>query len=214
MISPFRTTLCLAIGLISTSLFAGEDANPSLLSVKRIFGDHEFEADYVSMRWLGDGQGYISLDPSTDATGGRDLVRHDTRSRESTILVPASALIPPGSDAPLAVDDYTFSSDQARVLIFTNSQRVWRTNSRGDYWVLDRSSHELHKLGGDAPPASLMHAKFAPDGLRAAYVRSNNIYVEDLRDHRITPLTRSTSPDEINGTFRSEEHTSELQSPA
>jgi dipeptidyl-peptidase 4 len=201
MISPFRTTLCLAIGLISTSLFAGEDANPSLLSVKRIFGDHEFEADYVSMRWLGDGQGYISLDPSTDATGGRDLVRHDTRSRESTILVPASALIPPGSDAPLAVDDYTFSSDQARLLIFTNSQRVWRTNSRGDYWVLDRSSHELHKLGGDAPPASLMHAKFAPGGSRVAYVRSNNIYVEDVRDHKITQLTTSTSPDLINGTF-------------
>ena len=46
-----------------------------------------------------------------------------------------------------------------------------------------------------------MHAKFAPDGLRVAYVRSNNIYVEDLRDHRITRLTSSTSPDEINGTF-------------
>ena len=201
MISRFRTILFLAIGLYSTSLFAVEDANPSLLSVKRIFGDHEFEEDYISMRWLDDGQGYISLDPSTDATGGRDLVRHDPRSRDYTILVPASALIPPGADAPLAVDDYTFSSDQARLLIFTNSQRVWRTNSRGDYWVLDRSSHELHKLGGDAPPASLMHAKFAPGGSRVAYVRSNNIYVEDVRDHKITQLTTSTSPDLINGTF-------------
>ena len=102
---------------------------------------------------------------------------------------------------PSAIDDYAFSADRSRLLIFTNSQRVWRTNTRGDYWVLDRSSHELHKLGGDAPPASLMHAKFAPDGLRVAYVRSNNIYVEDLRDHRITRLTSSTSPDEINGTF-------------
>ena len=51
------------------------------------------------------------------------------------------------------------------------------------------------------PPASLMHAKFSPDGSRVAYVRSNNIYVEDLRDHRITRLTNSNSTDLINGTF-------------
>ena len=41
------------------------------------------------------------------------------------------------------------------------------------------------------PPASLMHAKFAPDGPQVAYVRENNIYVEDLRDGRITRLTNS-----------------------
>ncbi len=73
-------------------------------------------------------------------------------------------LIPPGETEPLAIDGYAFSHDLARLLIFTNSKRVWRSNTRGDYWVLDRTSHELRKLGGDAPPASLMHAKFAPDG--------------------------------------------------
>ena len=201
MISPFRTLAFLAIGLLSSSLWAGEEPDPSRLTVARIFGDHEFEPEHVSAQWLGDGQGYISLDPSTDPAGGRDLVRHDARTGETTVLVPASALIPPDADAPLAIDDYAFSSDQARLLIFTNSQRVWRTNARGDYWVLDRSSHELHKLGGDAPPASLMHAKFAPEGLRVAYIRSNNIFVEDVRDHKITRLTNSTSTDLINGTF-------------
>ena len=53
----------------------------------------------------------------------------------------------------------------------------------------------------DAAPASLMHAKFAPSGSQVAYVRENNIYVEDLVDGRITKLTNSSSPDEINGTF-------------
>ena len=51
------------------------------------------------------------------------------------------------------------------------------------------------------PPSSLMFAKLAPVGPRVAYVRANNIYVEDLRDGRITQLTNSQSPDEINGTF-------------
>ena len=107
----------------------------------------------------------------------------------------------PARTRPLGIDDYEFSHDRSRLLIYTNSQRVWRTNTRGDYWVLDRTSHELHKLGGDAPPASLMHAKFSPDGSRVAYVRSNNIYVEDLHEHRIIKLTNSNSADLINGTF-------------
>ena len=64
---------------------------------------------------------------------------------------PAAHLIPPGEVAPLHVDDYALSKDRARLLIFTNSRRVWRQNTRGDYWVLDRATRELRKLGGDAP---------------------------------------------------------------
>ena len=73
--------------------------------------------------------------------------------------------------------------------------------SRGDYVYVNRGAQQGVKLGGDAPPASLMHAKFSPDGSRVAYVRSNNIYVEYLREHRIKRLTGSTSADLINGTF-------------
>jgi dipeptidyl-peptidase 4 len=198
---PSRIVFVLAIVLPSSQLMAAEHNDPSKLTVERIFGAHEFEPEHVSVRWTEAEHGYTTVEPSTGPFGGRDIVRHDPKTAATEILVPAELLVPPGGHAPLGLDDYAFSADRSRLLIFTNSQRVWRTNTRGDYWVLDRSSHELHKLGGDAPPASLMHAKFAPDGLRVAYVRSNNIHVEDLRDHRITPLTRSTSPDAINGTF-------------
>src|SRR5262249_57801462 len=78
--------------------------------------------------------------------------------------------------------------DALPILIFTNTRRVWRTNSRGDYWFFDRASGKLKKLGGDAPEASLMYAKFNPAATQVAYIKNNDIYV------------------------RSEEHTSELQS--
>ncbi len=67
-------------------------------------------------------------------------------------------------------------------MIFTNTRRVWRLNTRGDYWTLSLKDGRLRKLGGEAPEATLMFAKFSPDGKRAAYVRDNNIYVEDLTD--------------------------------
>jgi dipeptidyl-peptidase-4 len=89
------------------------------------------------------------------------------------------------------------------VLIFTNSKQVWRTNTRGDYWVLDLSGWTLKKLGGDGPPSTLMFAKFSPDGGRVGWVRygENNIYVEELAGGKITQLTSDGSRTTINGTF-------------
>ena len=199
----FRVVVILAIAVPSSHLVAGEMEDPSRLTVDRIFGAREFEPETVSVQWLAAASGsmYTTLEPSKGPSGGQDLVRHNPSNGERGVLVSAEQLIPTGESAPLAIEGYALSPDQSRLLIFTNSKRVWRQNTRGDYWVLDRSSHELRKLGGDAPASSLMHAKFAPGGLQVAYVLRNNLYVEDLRDRRITKLTNSSSADLINGTF-------------
>jgi dipeptidyl-peptidase 4 len=178
----------------------GQEA-PSRLSVARIYGRGEFGAEHVSVRWQKGRPGYLTLEPSAGPVGGQDIVEHNAKTGAKSVVVSAADLVPPGESSALAIEGYSLSADNARVLIFTNSKRVWRRNTRGDYWVLDRASHELWKLGGDAPPSSLMHAKFDPSGSQVAYVRDNNLYRQDLRDHRITQLTYSTSPDEINGTF-------------
>ncbi len=180
---------------------AQEKPGASLLTVEGIFGRHEFEAESPGVRWLPDGSGYTMLEGSKDSSGGQDIVRYDASTGKRELLVPAAHLVPPRESAPLSVHGYSLSNDRATLLIFTNSKRVWRQNTRGDYWVLDRASRELRKLGGDAPTASLMFAKLAPVGSKVAYVRANDLYVEDLHDGRITRLTNSRSPDEINGTF-------------
>jgi dipeptidyl-peptidase-4 len=92
-----------------------------------------------------------------------------------------------------------WSKDNQRVLIFTNTRRVWRTNSRGDYWFLDRAAGKLKKLGGDVPEASLMYAKFSPDTSKVAYLRQNDIYVEDLASGKIQRITQDGSDLVING---------------
>jgi dipeptidyl-peptidase-4 len=197
---------CLIVAFLLTALpgitlRAQEKPDASHLTVERIFERHEFEAGFPSVRWLPDGTGYTTLEGSKDSSGGQDLVEYDAETGKREVLVPAAHLIPPRESAPLAIHGYTLSDDRARLLVFTNSKRVWRQNTRGDYWVLDRASRELRKLGGDAPASSLMFAKLAPVGSLVAYVRENNLYVEDPRDGRITRLTNSQSPDEINGTF-------------
>ena len=100
------------------------------------------------------------------------------------------------------MEGYQWSADGKRLLIFTNAQRVWRQDTRGDYWVIDVAGGPPRKLGGAcAAPSSLMFAKFSPDGGRIAYVRANNLYVEDAATGAITPLTSDGSHTIINGTF-------------
>jgi dipeptidyl-peptidase-4 len=116
------------------------------------------------------------------------------------VLIAASDLIPSGLKDPLHIDSYEWSADMSKVLIYTNSRRVWRANTRGDYWVFDRRSKSLHKLGGDAAPSTLMFAKFSPDGSRVAYVLANNIYVESAQTGEPLQLTRDGSETIIDGT--------------
>jgi dipeptidyl-peptidase-4 len=196
------TTIAMALFLLpASSLIALEKEDPSRLTLERIYGVREFEPESVSVRWLPDGSGYLTLEASQDPGGGQDLIQYDPTTGHREILVPTAHLIPSGEAVPLHVDDYALSPDRSRLLIFTNSKRVWRQNSRGDYWVLDRATRELRKLGGDAPASSLMYAKLAPVGSRVAFVRGNNLCVEDLHDGRITEMVRRDSPGEINGTF-------------
>jgi len=111
--------------------------------------------------------------------------------------------VPTGDSTPLEVEEYSWSPDGRRLLIFTNSQQVWRTNTRGDYWVLDLAGWTLKKLGGNGPASTLMFAKFSPDGGRVGWVRYGeyNVYVEDFASGKLTQLTHDGSRTTINGTF-------------
>lgn len=175
-------------------------ADDSLLTVDRLFTLREFDSDSLPpQRWSQRSSTYFTWEKST-AGPGRDLVRHDPGSASNEIVAPAAAFVPTGSPTPLAIDDYSFSADESLVLIFTNSQRVWRRPTRGDYWVLDIASRRLRKLGGDSPAASLMFATLSPDGKRVAFVRDHNIYVQNLDDWKVMPLTSDGSRSMINGT--------------
>ena len=157
----------------------------------------------MSVRWLDGEIGYTTLEASSDPAGGRDIVRHDPKpTGKPRSSCRAEHLVPPG-EARTAWPSTIMRSppiDRGSSSSPTPSASG-APNTRGDYWVLDRASRELQKLGGDAPASSLMHAKLSPDGHAVAYVRDNNIYVEDLRDSRIIRLTSSNSTDVINGTF-------------
>lgn len=167
----------------------------------RAFVDRAFAVKfYGPVHWLTGGESYTTLEPNSGSDGASDIVRYDTETGKREVLVSGQQLVPRDEKKPISIDDYSFSDDLNRLLIFTNSRRVWRRNTRGDYWVLDRKSGALKKLGDGGPPSSLMFAKFSPDGTKVAYVRFNNIFVEDLQNGETSRLTSDGSEKITNGT--------------
>jgi len=192
--------------LVCVVLFAlgvyGQPADKRILTLDRIFSSNDFRSEtFGPARWLDDGGAYTTLEPSPANKEARDIVRYDAATGARSVLIAATSLTPKGASAPLVIDDYAWSKDGLKLMVFTNSEQVWRQNTRGDYWVFDITTKKLTKLGKDAATSTLMFAKFSPDGARVGYVRENNLYVEDLADNRITQLTRDGSRRIINGTF-------------
>ncbi len=181
---------------------AQADADSSTITLERIFDSDFFSTQPVPpTRWTPDGQAYYFYQRRPEAKGP-DIVRVNPETGAATVLVRSEQLIPAGDSAPLRPQSYRFSDDGRKLLLFTNTTRVWRINTRGDYWVLDLDRGMLRKLGGPkSRPSTLMFAKFSPEGDWVAYVRENNLYVERVSDGKITQLTRDGSTTLINGTF-------------
>jgi len=182
---------------------AGQDkaGDPGRLTLERIFASREFAPErFGPARWMSDGSSYTTLEPSPDPKGGRDLVLYQAETGRREILVPAAKLVAPGSAGPLVIENYAWSPDGKVLIVFTNSRRVWRQNTRGDFWTYELASSRLRQLGAGFEPSTLMFAKLSPDGLKAAYVVKNNIYAEDLATGRTNQLTFDGAADIINGT--------------
>src|SRR5690348_14464689 len=146
----------------------------SLLVVFLIFSMYSFgQFRPKEIDWTPDGTAFLRI-----KDGG--IVKTDVKTGNETMLVTSQQLTPDGSGTPLSFRIYSFSPDYKMLLIFTNTAKVWRYHTRGDYWVLDIPNNKLIQLGKGLPSQSLMYAKISPDGKNAAYVGEHNLYMEDL----------------------------------
>ena len=166
------------------------------LTVHSIFGSRDFANDLRETEWMRDGTAYTYLEP--DSSDETNLYRLDAVSGARTVLVRGAELVPPGARDPIDVDGYQFSRDGAKLLIYTNSVRVWRQNTKGTYYIWDFAGKRLVPMSRKS--GYQMFAKLSPDGQRVAFVRDNNIFVSDLASGAETALTTDGGDNVINGT--------------
>ena len=163
--------------LLPISIF-GQEAD-SLLTLDRIYASGEFRGEYQRpISWIEGGDAYVTIERNKE--GQDELVRYASKTNRRSLFLSASQLTPQGDTIPISVENFGLSSDGTKVLVFTNSERVWRSRTKGDYWVYDLETGKLKQLGKNFPASSLMFAKFAGDNEEVAYVQEFNIYIENF----------------------------------
>src|SRR5262245_14135743 len=143
----FLITSALAAALVAASAAALRAQLPPTLDqeIRRIFQANDYGGEtFGPARWPDNGNAYVVVE-RTGTNRVRELVAYDTASGRREVLADAAALTPAGASTPLTIEGYEFSRDRTRALIFTNSQKVWRQNTRGDYWLLDRGTKSVRK---------------------------------------------------------------------
>lgn len=221
--------LLIAAGCTSTSNNTSSSAPKAEvstnLSLEKIYNEGYFAGQRAPwFIWLDDGSGYTIIetrendDNDSDAGANRrDIVFYKPDGSGRKVLVASEHLRPSADDAPISINGYSWSNDGKWALIYTNSKRVWRSNSRGDYYLLNLETKALTQLGpkttlvtdhqddkrGKADAAQLMFAKFSPNSQHIAYVYKNNIYTQPLDDLAAEPVALTTDGNDIviNGTF-------------
>jgi dipeptidyl-peptidase 4 len=216
-----RRWLCATL-LIAPALSAQAVVPP--LTVERIFRSRDFVAQGLPfVQWMKDGRSYLSV---KSGETGTSLVRVNAATGAETVLVPVGVL-KDGAGKPIDVEDVTLSHDESKALIFHSSVRVWRTNTRGVYHVVDFATRAVTPLvgaesrtaattavrptsgpsflatglaSGASDPDLQMFAKFSPDDAKVAYGRGNDLWVKDLRTNADARLTNDGTDDIINGT--------------
>ena len=143
-------------------------------------------------QWSADGTGIFSLSKNA-------LVKTDVLTGDVDTII--GALVLNKADLFNRMDNYSWNEKTRQLLVFANTARVWRYNTKGDYWLYDNNTKKWQQLGKSRPAQTLMFAKLSPDGKKAAYVSEQNVYVEDLKTGAIKALTTDGNRRMINGTF-------------
>jgi dipeptidyl-peptidase-4 len=133
-----------------------------------------------SLNSLNDGQHYTVLEYDRAARASKIVVYEYLSGQQTKVLID-------GNDYPevKAFEDYTFSQDEKKLLLSTDSESIYRRSSKGIYWVFDTDLRKLFQVS-DKP---IQEPTFSPDGSKIAYVYENNLFVKEIGTGKVTQIT-------------------------
>jgi dipeptidyl-peptidase-4 len=156
--------------------------------LKAIYEGNEYAAKTFRATWLPDGSGYLVLE-KVPVSDKQVLVSYEVESGKRVELVSASKLVLPELAGTVVIENYTISPDGNQVLLQANNQRDG--NSNLNYWLLDRKSGKIQNV------KSGNNSSISPDGLRILYSDEGNLFVYDILNKVVIPLTNDAIPESI-----------------
>lgn len=93
----------------------------------------------------------------------------------------------------IVVDEYRFSDDESKMLLFAEAQNIYRRSVLYKVYVYDIRSKSLTLINDN----KVLHASLSPDNSKVAFVRDNNLYYRDLANNDVVAVTTDGKRNEI-----------------
>ena len=165
-------TILLNIFLIS--LFSLNSISQNILTVDDICSKKELKTKgAVSFNTMKDGLHYTSIKDSNDI---KSIVKYDLKTGNKVAELVRGENVKVG-DKKIDLSDYTFSIDESKLLVKTETQSIYRRSSKALYYVYDLKTGKTTEL---SKGGKQMFATFSPTGNKVAFVRENNLFIKDL----------------------------------
>lgn len=157
--------MCAAIIMGLSSTLAGNN-----LELKDITSGKFAPKGIGSITPLDDGNTYAQV-----SKDGKQIVRYSFKTGKQTdVLFDVNRTV---GEKIEQFEDYIMSPDGSKILIQTNSQKIYRRSFTATFYLYDISSRKLEKLSDNGPQQSPV---WSPDSKQVAFVRDNNIYLVKL----------------------------------
>lgn len=173
--------------LLSFSFFTAVNAQ-SKISVEDIYASSKFSEKSVStFNFMKDGKHYSRLENNI-------IVKFDLTTGQSVETIFNPDNIPENTNFNGRIDSYTFSTDESKILITSETERIYRHSTRAWSFVWDLRSKSLMPVFAEA---KVRLATFNPTGDKVAFVVANNLYYKDFRTGETKIITQDGKWNEI-----------------
>ncbi|MEM6965995.1 MAG: DPP IV N-terminal domain-containing protein, partial [Bacteroidota bacterium] len=166
--------------LVSVSFSISAQTASQKITVEDIWEKYEFVPRSVpGFNFQNDGKHYTRLEDNK-------VQQYDLTTGQFTKDIFDAAEVSNNQDFNGKIDDYTFSKDESKILIKTETEPIYRRSTRANFYVWDFSNKTLTTV---EPMGKQRYATFSDDASKVAFVRGNDLYYKDLISGKTNRIT-------------------------
>lgn len=153
-----------------------------LLTLSTAFAQKELDSETIwySPKFYGktvsgftstsDGKHYTRLDRSLEAT---EINKYDFKSGKKVATLFTT------KDNNIAVSGYELSPSEDFIIIGTDVESIYRRSSKGNYYSYNLDNKKLAPISTHES-GKISHPTFSPNGKHIAFVRDNNLFIQNV----------------------------------
>ena len=165
--------------LFIVGLTACLTAQVKTVTLEEIWNDDFTPVSLVSLKSMNDGRHYTVLQKDENSKiSSIEKYEYTTAQIVDTLVSSEMVNVP-------YFTTYSFNSDESKVLIGTDIEKIYRRSKKGVYYVVFSEQQKIMTIANE----KIQEPSFSPDGCKVAYAWENNLFIKDLETTETQQIT-------------------------